>query len=144
VQRLTKMAAAAAIALFTANLVHAADKVPDATFDLSGGSVAVGVGYTWAKGTLHYNGKDFPFSVQGLTVLDVGAQKINATGEVYALANVNDFAGNFNGVAAGAALVYGGSSGVMENNKGVVIRIHSNTTGADFQLSGNTIVFKLR
>src|SRR5258708_38453594 len=143
-QCFTKMAAVAAIALFTANLVHAADKVPDATFDLSGGSVAVGVGYTWAKGTLHYNGKDFPFSVQGLTVLDVGAQKISATGEVYALANVNDFAGNFNGVAAGAALVYGGSSGGMENHKGVVIRIHSNTTCADVQLSWNAIELKQR
>lgn len=142
--RLTTMAAAAAFAVFTINLAHAADKIPDATFDLSGGSIAAGVGYTWGKGTLHYNGSDYSFSVNGLSVLDVGAQQISATGEVFQLASVDDFAGSYSGVAAGAALVYGGSTGIMENHKGVVIRIHSNTTGADLNLSGNTIDLKLR
>ena len=142
--RLTTMAAAAAFAVFTVNIAHAADKIPDATFDLSGGSIAVGVGYSWGKGTLHYKGSDYSFAVNGLTVLDVGAQQISATGEVYQLAAVEDFGGSYNGVAAGAALVYGGSTGIMENRKGVVIRIHSNTTGADLNLSGNAIDLKLR
>jgi hypothetical protein len=142
--RLTKISAVAAIVLLTANLAHAADKSPTATFELSGGSVAAGVGFTWGNGTLHYNGTDYSFSVHGLTVLDVGAEKISATGEVYDLSKVQDFSGNYSGVAAGAALVYGGSTGVMENNNGVVIRLHSNTTGADVQLSGKTIELKLQ
>src|SRR3954452_22538255 len=58
--RLTKISAVAAIVLLTANLAHAADKSPNATFELCGGSVAAGVGYTWGKGTLHYNGTDYP------------------------------------------------------------------------------------
>src|ERR1700750_1192601 len=113
--QLNKLAAAAAFALLTINLAHAADKTPDATFDLSGGSISVGVGYAWGKGTLHYNGNDYPFSVSRLTVLDIVAEKISATGEVYSLGNLQDFSGSYSGVAAGAALVYGGSTGVMEN-----------------------------
>ncbi|PWT73217.1 MAG: hypothetical protein C5B46_05725 [Proteobacteria bacterium] len=140
--RLASIAATAALVL--SGYVHAADKTPVATFDLTGGSVAAGVGYTWAKGTLHYNGGDYPFAVSGLTVLDVGAQKIDASGEVYDLVAVEDFAGSYSGVGAGAALVYGASTGVMENHKGVVIRVHSTTAGADLNLSGNTIDLKLQ
>ena len=133
----------AAFAFFS-YAVHAADKTPVATFDLSGGSVAAGVGYTWAKGTLHYNGVDYPFSVNGLTVLELGAEKIKASGEVYDLTAVEDFAGSYSGVAAGVAVIYGTSTGVMENHKGVVIKVHSDTVGADLKFAGNTIDLKLQ
>jgi hypothetical protein len=43
------------------------------------------VGYTWGRGTLHYRGRDYPFSVNGLTLINVGAEKVEATAEVYNL-----------------------------------------------------------
>ncbi|MDB5442276.1 MAG: hypothetical protein JWP73_652, partial [Phenylobacterium sp.] len=52
--------AAIAAALFVASPALAQTAAPNATIDLSGRSVAVGVGYTWATGTLHYNGKAYP------------------------------------------------------------------------------------
>ena len=140
--RVTRTVVAAAL-LSIFNFAQAADKQPDATFNLSGGSVAAGVGYVWGHGTLHYKGADYPFSIDGLSVLDVGAQGIDAAGEVYNLSSIDDFAGSYSGLAAGAALVYGASSGVMENHSGVVVHVHSNTDGVDLKLSGNTMEVKL-
>jgi hypothetical protein len=54
-----------------------------------------------------------------------------------------DFAGNYNGVSAGVALVYGASSGVLENHSGVVIRLHAKTTGAELKLAGDAFEVKL-
>ena len=139
-----KLAVAIAAFVSGVNLAPAADKIPDATLDLSGGTVAAGVGYTWGRGTLHYRGRDYPFSVNGLTLINVGAEKVEATAEVYNLSKLEDFAGSYSGVAAGAALVYGASTGVMENSNGVVIRVHAASTGADLQLAGNAVEVKLR
>jgi hypothetical protein len=139
-----KLVVAVAAFLSCVNLAPAAEKIPDATVDLTGGTVAAGVGYTWGRGTLHYKGRDYPFSADGLTLINVGAERVEATAEVYNLTKVEDFTGSYSGVAAGAALVYGASSGVMQNSNGVVIRLHAQSTGADLQLAGNTVDVKLR
>jgi len=142
--RITKLTVAGAVLLSSFILAQAADKKPDATFDLSGSAVAVGVGYEWGSGTLHYNGANHPFTIQGLSILNVGGKKIEATGEVYNLGKLEDFAGKYSGLSAGAALVYGASSGVMQNNSGVVIRLRAKTTGAEVKLAGDIIEVKLR
>src|SRR3954468_23647773 len=80
----------------------------DGTVDFTGASAAVGVGYTWGSGTLHYKGKDYPFSASGLTLADIGGGTNVVTGEVYKLSNVSDFAGNYSVAQSGAALVGGG------------------------------------
>jgi hypothetical protein len=141
--RLTKLAAVAAFAVSSVAAVYAADKTPDATFDLHGGAVNVGVGYTWGSGTLHYQGRDYPFSMSGANVLAIGGQEINVSGNVYHLKAIDDFAGNYSGVAAGAALVEGGNTGVMENHRGVVIRFTSETSGVNLELAGNTLEVKM-
>ncbi len=141
--RAIKTTLAAAVFLSSLSLAQAADKTPDATIDLTGGAAAVGVGYEWGSGTLHYNGTDYAFSIKGVSLFDLGGKKIDATGDVYNLSKVEDFAGNYNGVSAGAALVYGGSSGVMENHSGVVIRLRAKTTGAELKLAGDAFEVKL-
>jgi hypothetical protein len=130
------LAAFAAAILSTACALSfaATDRKPDATIDLNGGSVAVGVGVDWAKGTLHYNGRDFPVKVKGLSVARIGASKISATGEVYDLKRVADFAGNYSAVSAGAALAGGGSLAAMQNEHGVVMHLRSTTVGVDLDL----------
>ena len=42
------------------------------------GAAAAGVGVSWGDGTLHYKGKDYPFRLKGLTVVDVGASASRA------------------------------------------------------------------
>lgn len=129
------LAAVAAIFLScTSTILAAADRTPDATFDLNGGSIAVGVGVDWAKGTLHFNGQDVPVKVKGLSLVRVGASKISATGEVYNLNEISKFVGNYSAVSAGAALAGGGSVSAMKNEHGVVMRLRSTTVGVDLDL----------
>jgi hypothetical protein len=129
------LAAIAAIGLATSVLGFAAnDRKPDATIDLTSGSVAVGVGVDWGKGTLHYNGQDIPVKVKGLSLVRVGASKLTASGEVYNLKDLGDFAGNYTAVAAGAALAGGGNVSAMQNARGVVMHLRSTTVGVDLDL----------
>jgi len=124
-------------------LAGAEDKTPDATFSLSAKTAAAVVGYEWGSGTLQYKGADYPFAIKALNFLDVGGANIEATGEVYNLSKVEDFAGSYSGVGAGATLVDGASSGVMQNHSGVVIHVHSNTKGAELKASVGTMEVKL-
>ena len=118
----------------SATILAAGDRTPDATVDLSGVSVAVGVGVDWAKGTLHFKGQDVPVKVKGLSLMRVGASKMSASGEVYNLKELSEFAGNYSAVAAGAALAGGGSVAAMKNDHGVVMHLRSTTVGADLDL----------
>jgi hypothetical protein len=63
-----------------------------------------------------------------------GGGKITATGQVYHLHDVADFAGNYSAVSAGAALAGGGSVAAMRNDKGVVVEVRSTTVGVDLDL----------
>ena len=107
---------------------------PDATVDFTGASAAVGVGYTWGNGTLHYKNKDYPFSASGMTLADIGGGSNVVTAEVYKLSSVNDFAGTYSAATSGAALVGGGGIGYLENPAGVIMKVTSNTKGARLNL----------
>src|ERR1700675_1888155 len=71
--------------------------IPPAYVWLSGGSVAIGIGYTWGHGTLYFSKdqKQYKFKLSG------------------------------------------GSLAYLKNNKGVVIKLHSQTGGLRFNLSAN-------
>src|SRR3984893_3123282 len=85
--------------------------IPSAYVWLSGGSVAVGIGYTWGHGTLYYSKdqKEYKFKLSGVSVADVGAAGITAEGEVYNLTSPADLSGNFSAVTAGLTVIEGGS-----------------------------------
>jgi hypothetical protein len=102
---------------------------PDATITLESKSVAAGVGFSWGDGKLHYRGRDYKLSVDGLTVGSVGASKITATGEVYKLKKLEDFDGRYAAVV-GEATVGGGAGGlIMANQNDVEIHMTSTTQG---------------
>ena len=49
---------------------------PSGTLTLKGGSVALGIGYTWGGGNLDFQGSQHAFKVSGLSVVNVGATEI--------------------------------------------------------------------
>src|SRR5215475_14038954 len=51
-------------------VVATAAEHPDATVELKGGSVAVGIGFSWGSGTLHFKGKNYPITADGFDVGD--------------------------------------------------------------------------
>jgi hypothetical protein len=115
--------------------------IPSAYVWLSGGSVAIGIGYAWGHGTL-YNSKDqkeYKFKLSGVSVADVGGASITAEGEVYNLTKPSDLNGDYSAVTAGATVGAGGSVAYLKNNNGVVIKLHSQTEGLRFNLSANGV-----
>jgi hypothetical protein len=111
--------------------------IPSAYVWLSGGAVGVGIGYTWGHGTLYYSKdqKEYKFKLSGVSVADVGGAGITADGEVYNLASPADLSGNYSAVTAGLTVGAGGSVAYLKNEKGVVIKLHSQTGGLRFNLS---------
>ena len=113
--------------------------IPSGYVWLSGGSVAAGIGYTWGHGTLYFSKdqKEYKFKLSGVSVVDVGAAGINAEGEVYNLTSPADLNGDFSAVTAGLTIVEGGSIAWLKNEKGVVVKLHSQTGGVRFNLAAN-------
>jgi len=97
------LVAIACVGLLSSGALAKAAK-PAATLKLTGKSVAAGVGISWGKGTLSYKGKHHSFSVDGLSVGDVGAATIDATGTVYHLKSLDDFEGQYTAASAGVAV----------------------------------------
>src|SRR5712692_10371418 len=74
---------------------------PDGTVRITGKSIAVGVGFSWGTGVLTYKGKEYPFSITGLSAGDIGVTSTEISGEVFNLKNVDDFNGNYTSFNAG-------------------------------------------
>jgi hypothetical protein len=126
-----------------AGFAQGADK-PDATIKISSGSVALGVGWSWGKGTLTYNGKDYPLSVKGLSIGKVGITGATASGEVFHLKTLKDFEGNYTAAGAGITLAGGRSAVDMTNQNGVRVRVISTNRGVDVTLGGGGVELRLK
>jgi Cu/Ag efflux protein CusF len=106
------------------------------TVDVEAKAVALGLGFEWGSGTLTLDdGSVHHFKVRGLSAGDVGFSKIDASGDVYKLVQLQDFGGTYVSGAAGVALGKGGSAIVMENGKGVVMRLKSKQEGVRLTLA---------
>ena len=132
------------IALSLFGLVFAQEEKPDATLTLSKGQVAVGIGWSWGDGVLTFKGKNYPFKVGGLSVVDVGITKANAVGKVYHLKKLSDFNGTYTGAAAEGTIGGGAGISTMKNQNGVVIELQSTTQGVNFKLAGEGVKFTLK
>ena len=129
--------------LLLSGFAAAQDKKPDATLSMSEGQVAVGIGFSWGKGVLAYQGKEYPFKVNGLSVVDVGITKATSSGKVYNLKKLEDFNGNY--TAASAEGTVAGGAGVlkMKNQNGVEIELASTTQGVNLKLSVEGVKIQL-
>lgn len=115
----------------------------DGTLTLSEGSVAAGIGWSWGKGTLSYQGKTYPVKVEGLTVGEVGITRATATGKVSNLKKVEDFSGTFTAGSAGATVGGGAEATIMKNQNGVVVELKSTTQGASLKLGAQGLKLSL-
>ena len=117
---------------------------PSATLDIDIKELGLIVGGQSGKGILHYQGKDYPFTLKGVQAgAIVGVTKAQATGDVHFMTKLEDFEGSFSAVGAGAAVVKGGDISRFQNNKGVVFTLKSKTTGVSLNvgLTGGEIKF---
>ena len=127
------------------SLVGAAD-APDSsgTVRISSSAIAAGIGVTGGDGTLTYQGRSYPFSVNGLSVIDLGISTVTATGEVSNLNRIEDFSGNYAAGEAGIALAGGPSDVIMKNENGVMLRLHGTQQGVRLTLAAQGVSLKLK
>lgn len=150
----TLLTAALAAAILTGGIAapfaaQAEDAVPasapaDGALSLSGGAIAAGIGFTWGSGQLEYKGQPYSVKVSGLSVIDVGVAKIDASGSVYNLKDLKDFDGTYTTFAAGATVAGGGGVAYLRNQHGVVIKLNSTSAGLRFNLSASGVELKLQ
>ena len=110
---------------------------PSGTVEFDATSVKFLVGTSWGQGTLHYQGKSYPFKVRSLSAGGIGYREIKGTGKVFELKRLQDFPGTYLGAGAGVTVDDKHASpvdNVMENGKGVIL--HSRITDSEgLQLS---------
>src|SRR6202521_2572798 len=122
----------------------AAEPEPSGRVNISSKSVAIGVGVSWGDGTLTYGNKTYTFSLQGLSVLDLGISTITSTGEVFNLITVRDLSGTYAAREAGIAIAGGQNDEIMKTEHGVVIRLHGTQQGVKFTLAPQGVAIRLK
>jgi hypothetical protein len=87
------------------------------------------------SGKLHYQGKTYEFDIGGLGVGGFGVSKIEATGTIYNLSKLTDFAGVY-GQARTGIVVADMSAGTLwlENRKGVYMKLKAKREGIALSL----------
>jgi len=130
------------IALTTTAALAQSD-APSGMVSIETTSIAAGIGLSWGHGKLNFNGKQYRFSIDGVTLIDFGISKASAAGEVYNLTDLADFEGNY--VAAEASFALGGGMGgvSLRNPNGVVMHLNSVSQGARLQLGSSGMSIKL-
>ena len=123
------------------------DRVPSGLVKLNLKSVGAVVGSSSGDGVLSYQGKDYPFTISGYSLGDVGASNFEGAGKVYDLKSLNDFSGNY--AAAQAAFAVGGGQSAlsMSNSKGVTVIVLANQgkeSGTRLSLGPSGVTFKLK
>lgn len=121
------------------------EKMPwDGTVELTSGSVAAGIGFSWGSGVLKFKGKEYPFKIDGLNIGSVGISNASAMGKVYNLKKVEDFSGNYASVDAGVTVGGGGAAATMKNQQGVILDLISTTQGLTFTLGTSGAKIQLK
>ncbi|MCW5892763.1 MAG: hypothetical protein KIT14_19800 [bacterium] len=110
-----------------------AEEKADGTLTLEVKQVAVGVGWTWGSGVLHYKGAKHRFKVDGFSVNAVGVSSAEIDGFVYDLHKLSDFAGTYTAISASATA--GGGVGItsLKNASGVRLTFRKTTQGLEAQ-----------
>ena len=116
---------------------------PPPFVELEQTAIAAGIGARFGGGTLLVGGQEHPFKMTGVNLGEVGFAKIVASGVVENLENVEDFAGRYVSLEAGAAAGVGVSTVTMRNDKGVVITLETDVTGVQLALAAGGLTVEL-
>jgi hypothetical protein len=133
------------LVMAVATTAFAAEKAtPSGKVTIESTSIAAGIGVTWGDGKLTLKGKTYPFSIEGLSLVDWGISKAQANGDVYNLTDPAKLGGTYVAAEAGLTLAGGMGGMVLRNQDGVILHLRSVSQGARLQLgtSGLKITMK--
>src|SRR5207247_554360 len=112
-----------------ASMTKAPSTPPSATVGIREWTAAYYGSAAAGKGTLNYNGQRHHFTISGLGAGGMGGQKVTATGKVYNLNNLRDFAGTYRGISGGLTLIEGKMHAKLTNGNGVVMYLAGEAEG---------------
>jgi hypothetical protein len=102
----------------------------------------IGSGAT-GGGTLYYRGRAYPFKVGGLGIGGFGVSKLDASGSVYNLRRLEDFAGVYGQARVGwAAGEQGKGQMWLQNPNGVYLRLKAKRQGLALSLGADGMLVK--
>lgn len=142
VRTVSRLALLFFVMVLASHAVAAEKAKPSGKVSIESTSIAAGIGVSWGDGKLNFKGKDYPFSVEGLSLVDWGISKVSATGEVYNLSDAAKFGGTYVAAEAGLTLAGGIGGMVLRNQNGVIIHLRSVSKGAQLQLGTSGLVIK--
>ena len=96
-------------------------------------------------GTLHFQGKSYRFTVGGLGIGGFGVSKMQATGDVYDLKEVRQFAGAYGQARYGMA-VGDKSTGELwlQNTNGVLLSLKARRTGVAVSRGADAVIISFK
>ncbi len=96
-------------------------------------------------GTLRFRGRSYPVTVGGLGIGSIGAARSVATGTVYGLRQVSDFAGAYVQLKEGWAVGDAGRGTTwLRNDKGVTLKLATRRQGLQLQLGADGVLIGFR
>ena len=114
---------------------------PDGTVSLT---EIIAVGAAGGKGTLHFQGRSYPFKLVGGVTGGGGASDTHATGEVYNLHKLSDFAGVYTQNSGVVGLDRSKTSDLwLRNEAGVVLHVTGSQTGMTLSLGREEILIEM-
>jgi len=120
------------------------NKTPSGTVTIDETQFGFIIGGSIGGGVLRFQGKTHKFKIGGISVgANFGVAKVAASGEVYDLSNISNFAGTYVKLDGGATLGGGVGGTVLRNQHGVVMKLNSTQEGLQFNLSANGVEIKL-
>lgn len=140
---------ALALAVAAAGCSNIAKPGPDSVAGMTPvGTVSVteiiAAGAAGGKGTLNFQGQSHPFKLVGGVTGGGGAADTQASGEVYNLQNLSDFAGLYTQSSGGIGLETSGASDLwLRNRAGVVLHLRGTQSGVTLSLGREEIVIEM-
>lgn len=133
----------ALLGLLATSAVTAEDELPSARLAFRSTSFGLLVGLNRGEGTLRFQDKDYPFTVEGYSLATLGYSQVDAVGQVYGLQRAADFEGRYLFGGGGLTVVHGGGSAYLKNDNGVVIYLQALQQGAELNLGGGSLRVEL-
>jgi len=117
---------------------------PSGTVTISQVQVAfIGSG-SGGGGTLHFEGRSYPFKIGGLGIGGIGVSRLDASGTVYDLRRVEDFDGVYGQTRVGwAAGAQGKGQLWLKNPNGVYIHLITQRKGLSLNVGADGMVVHL-
>jgi hypothetical protein len=116
---------------------------PVATLWLEDKPEVSGSDFAWRSGWINFQGNDHAFKISGLSMSNLGASSVSASGMVMHLGKLPDFSGNYSASAARATVAGGGPTIVLGNEHHVVIQLIAPDAGLRFNVSINGVKVRL-